>query len=44
MDNNHPRAMMYIPLKGDASPDPRRAHMDGMNLEDVYMNQYHDHP
>jgi len=34
---------MYIPLKGQASLDPARAQLDGLDLGGVNMNPYHDH-
>jgi hypothetical protein len=42
-DHQHPRAMMFLPLRGLVSPDPYREHLNQLDLAGVIMSMYAEH-
>jgi len=42
-ERQHPRAMMFVPLRGMHAPDECRDHLDQLDLASVFMGSYVNH-
>jgi len=42
-EDHHPHAMMYVSLNGQSVTNPKRSHLDNLDLGSVFMNLYHPH-